>query len=680
MNYLNFKRIHFTIYILLIISVFMQACFRKDGDSTNNANTINDSITDWINASKNQSYSIQERKNYLVKAYEAITSLELDSLQVRNLSAISYQSLELNDTLLFKKHNEETLTIAIKVKDTFTIGDVHWNYASYYNNKQVYDSAYYHFNIAYSYFNKGGYVRESSNTLFGMAFIKGRFKDYTGSEVLTFKAIQKFKKNEDYKFLFSCYNHLGQLQKDINEFDKALFYYDKASAYIKMIKDEESLNEVILNNTANIYIKKKEYSKALQYYNKILTNNDLKKQSIIRYAKILDNIAYCRFLMKDTVNVEKNLCEALHIRDSLNNKEGIVISKIRLAYYYALKKDTIRAVFFADEANILAKEIKNSRDYMESLYLLSTLNKKQSSEYLKKHIHFNDSLQIVERKTQNKFARIDFETDEFIEETKRLSEQKILILVMGTALILIICLLYFLSIQKSSTEKLRLENEQQKAKEQVYLLTLREQEKLEKEKINERNRIAEELHDGILGKLFGTRVGLGFLDIEGGESIKEKHQLFLAELQTIEKEIREVSHRLSDNFDNTQISFTDIVSQLIEYKSKIGNFDYELDIDEHINWWIISEKIKVNLNRVLQEALQNIIKYAFAKKVEINFFLNNENLVLILKDDGIGFEFNKKKKGIGVKNMESRINKLNGDFNIYSKHNEGTTINIQIPI
>jgi two-component system NarL family sensor kinase len=183
-----------------------------------------------------------------------------------------------------------------------------------------------------------------------------------------------------------------------------------------------------------------------------------------------------------------------------------------------------------------------------------------------------------------------------------------------------------------------------------------------------------------LGKLFGTRVGLGFLDIEGDEDIKEQHQLFLEELQTIEKEIREVSHKLSNNFDSTQISFTMIIRQLIESKCKIANFKYELDFDEQINWVKVNEKIKVNLYRIIQEALQNIIKYASAKKISVIFLLNNKDLVVIIEDDGIGFNTKKKKKGIGIKNMTSRIEKLNGVFTIYSKPNEGTTIKIKIPI
>ena len=513
-----------------------------------------------------------------------------------------------------------------------------------------------------------------------MAFIKGRFKDYSGSEVLTFNAINKFKKIKNYKSLYSCYNHLGQLQNDINEYDRALFYNNKAIEYLEKVKNNQSLYEAIHNNIANILVKQKEYNKALKYYNKVLANDRLKSQNIERYARVLGNKAYCRFLIKDTVNVANHLSEALHIRDSINNREGIIISKMHLAQYYAFKQDTSIAINYIKEANSLAKEIKNNRDYLESLSLLSKLDKKHSSEYLKKHIQFSDSIQTIERKIQNKFTRIVYETDEYMEDNKRLSQQKIWILITGFGLISILGLVFFLKVQKSKNEKLLLENEQQKANKQVYLITLKQQEKLEKEKIKERNRIAEELHDGILGKLFGTRVGLGFLDIKGDKNIKEQHQLFLEELQTIEKEIREISHKLRDDFDSTQISFTLIIRQLIESKCIIGNFKYELDFDEHINWQKINEKIKVNLYRIIQEALQNIIKYASAKKISVTFLLISNDLAVIIKDNGIGFNIKKKKKGIGIKNMTSRIEKLSGVFDIHSNPKEGTTIKIKIPI
>jgi signal transduction histidine kinase len=640
----------------------------------------NDSINIYINSSKNDSYSVSERKTFLKQAYKNLKSSEIDSIKTRLLSILAYQNLKFGDTLLFRKQNKEALTIAKKVKDSFAIGDIHWNYASYFNGRQMYDSAYYHFYLAHGSFNKSGYLYGSAKTQYGMAFIKGRYKDYSGSEVLTFKAIHKFEKLENYKSLFSCYNHLGTLQNDIYEYDRSLFYYNIALEYLEKLDSNQIEYADILNNIGNTYLKKGDYRKAIEYFNKVLDIKPVKLNNISHYARVLSNKAYARLLTKDTINVAKNLVEALKIRDSLNHKGGVVISKIHLAHYFAYKQDTSKAISYAKEANNLAKGIKNSRDYLESLSLLANLDTKFASKYLGKHIKFSDSIQIVDRKIQNKFTRIAYETDEYKEETKRLSKEKLWILGTSFGLISILGLLYFIKREKSKNEKLLFENEEQKANEQIYLISLKQQEKLEKEKIKERNRIAEELHDGILSKLFGTRVGLGFLDIEGDEELKVKHQLFLKELQIIEKDIREVSHKLSDNFDSTQISFTTIIRQLSENKSKIGNFKYDLNFDECIPWQDIDERIKVNLYRIIQEALQNITKYAAADYVSITFLLKTKNLEVIIKDDGIGFNLRQKKKGIGIKNMTSRVKKINGIISIDSKLNEGVLIRIRIPI
>ncbi|MBP0904615.1 tetratricopeptide repeat protein [Mariniflexile gromovii] len=669
----------FQIFALLIPLSFIitQSCGKK----TPNKEILisaNDSITYFINASKNENFNLAKRKLFLLKSYLYLKKSEIDTVQVRNLSTIAFQNLKLGDTTLFKKRNEEAMAIANDLKDSFALGDLHWNYASYYNRIEVFDSAFYHFNSAYTYFDKSGHLYESAKTQYGMAYIKGRFEDYSGSEVLTFKAIEKFKKIQNAQSLYACYNHLALLQNDVQEYDRALFYYNKAIEYLNDMDDNDFSREEILHNIGNTYLKKGDYTDALNYFDKVLDNKNLKLKDINQYARVLGNKAYCNLLMKDTINVLKHLNESLRIRDSLNNKSGIVTSKILLSNYYTFKQDTVRAVNYAKEANSLAEEIKNSRDYLRTLSILAKLDIKNSPKYLEKHIQFSDSLQLIERKIQNKFTRIEYETDEYIEETERLAKQKIWIIITGIGLFLIFGLLFIIRMQKSNTEKLMLENEQQKANEQVYLITLKQQEKLEKEKVKERNRIAEELHDGILGKLFGTRVGLGFLDIQGDENLKKSHQLFLDELQVIEKEIREVSHKLSDNFDNSQAHFSDIIHKLIENKRRISNIEYELVFDDHIDWQQINEVVKVNLYRIIQESIQNIIKYASAKNVTINFSINNGDLTMTIKDDGIGFNIKRKKKGIGIKNMKSRAEKINAVFNIYSKVNEGTIIEIKI--
>ena len=671
-----------TPFLALCLAFSLMALSSEDPTKKTNVSAVsskNDSITSWIHASKNTSFSLEQRKRFLLKAYYYVKSSQADSLQARTLNTIAYRNLKLGDTTLFKKQTNEGLSLATRQNDSFAMGDAHWNYASYYNEEHVFDSAYHHFNAANSYFEKSGHTYESAKMQYGMAFIKGRFKDYSGSEVLIFMAIKKFKRIKDYESLFSCYNHLGQLQIDIYEYDKALFYYEKAIENLKKVKNNRRLKDAVLNNIGNTYLKKGYYTKALQNYDQLLKDENLKFDNIDNYARTLDNKAFCKLLMKDTLGVGVSLNEALRIRDSLGNKSGVIISNIHLARYYTYAQDSVKAIAIAKEANRLADEIKNNRDYLETLSILANLDRKNSSIYLKKHIDFSDSLQILERKIQNKFTRIAFETDEYIEETKRLAEQKVWIVVISIAGGLLFVLALLVVAQISKNRILSFENDQQNYNEQVYLLALKQQEKLEAEKVKERNRISEELHDGVLGKLFGTRMNLGFLEIKGDKNTLKQHQKYIDELQTIEKEIRDVSHKLSDNIDSIQISFSSIIEEELENKSKLGNFKYTFDIDTSIDWHQIDQVFKANLLRILQEALQNILKHAFAKKINLIFKVNKKNFVIELKDDGVGFDSNQKFKGIGLKNIKSRTKKLNGVLRISSTPTKGSVLTIKIP-
>ena len=110
--------------------------------------------------SQNETFSLSDRKQILSKAYHSIKATKFDSLHVRALNVIACQNYNLGDTLLFKKRTYEVLKLAKTLNDSFAIGDAHWNFASYNSNRQVYDSAYYHFDMAYTYFNKSGYDYE----------------------------------------------------------------------------------------------------------------------------------------------------------------------------------------------------------------------------------------------------------------------------------------------------------------------------------------------------------------------------------------------------------------------------------------------------------------------------------------------------------------------------------------
>lgn len=640
-----------------------------------------DDFSTWIAKSNSEGLDLIERKEALNRAYALNNEKNNDSTKVKNLRSIAFQAYKLHDSNLFKKANKEAFDFSVKQNDTLGIADAHWNYGTFYTEKEVYDSAYSHYRSALGYYRAIKNDHYSGKMLYNMAFIKGRLKDYTGSEALTFEAISKYKRLNKYKSLYTSYNHLAILYKELEEYDRALHYNEEALSYLDHLEDKKTYYEGSLNNIGLIYHEEKRYDEAIEYFNRALEKDGLKHKNIELYARLIDNRAHSRLLNNDTINLLQEFKKSLDIRDSLNNYAGITLTKLHLAEFYKKKEDVENAILFAEEAKIIAKERKNNRDYLASLKFLSNTDAKNAKLYLNEFIVVNDSLQNVERKIRNKFTRIDYETDAYIEDAERLFKQKVLISVVSICLLLILSLLYFANRQYSKSKELLFESEQQKANEQIYLLSLEQQAKLEEGKVQERNRISEELHDGVLGKLFGARVGLGFLNPKLDKDATHKYNLLIDELQVIEKEIRDISHELKnhDNFSSS-ISFFNLVSKLIIDSSETGGFEYSLTKDGAIFWEDVDEIVKANLYRIIQESLQNTIKFAKANQVLIDFSIRDGNLILTIIDNGIGFNALKKKTGIGLKNMRSRAEKLNGEFTIESELNKGTKTAICIPI
>jgi len=86
------------------------------------------------------------------------------------------------------------------------------------------------------------------------------------------------------------------------------------------------------------------------------------------------------------------------------------------------------------------------------------------------------------------------------------------------------------------------------------------------------------------------------------------------------------------------------------------------------------------LYRVIQEQLNNIIKYANAKNIEISLATTTSNMILQVVDDGIGFDISKKTSGIGLKNINNRVTFYNGTMNIFSPETGGCRLEITIPL
>lgn len=664
-------------FYLSILYLFL-GCNLKNTDNNKTVFYKPDSISIWIKQSKDKTLGLENRKKYLLNSYDYNNKEVNDSIKNRNFLKIAFEAYKLNDTSLFKKANRKASNLSLKIKDTFGIADSHWNYAAFYIDKEVLDSAYFHYYEANENFKKIEHDYYSGKMLFNMAIIQKDIKDYTGSEILIFQAIPKFKSSKRDINIYRCYNLLGIVNNELDNYDKAIYYHNIALGYLNKTDKRNVYKEMSLNNISLVYQKQGKHKEAIKNLNKALKNDSLKFKNINLYAKLIDNKAYNKFLNGDTVNLPLEFYRSLKIRDSLHYISGIVISKLHLGEFYAKYNDTLKAITNITEASKLAKSVNNNRDKLAALKLLSKIDKTNANRYLKKHIALNDSLQSEERKIRNKFTRIQYETDEYIQETQQLSKQKRWITIIGFFIIAIISLLYYIKRQQSKNKELLLEKEQQKANEEIYELILDQNNKMKEGRTQERHRISEELHDGVLGKLFGTRMGLGFLNFNGKD--KKKYDSYIDEMQGIENDIRIISHELKNETLTHEYDFISLLESLLEKQSEISKFEFKLISKDSVIWDEINNHFKINIYRILQEAIHNINKYAKASLVEITFLINNDKLNLVIKDDGVGFEINKIYSGIGLNNMKSRVNKFNGNLQIDSIKNKGTNISIEVEL
>ncbi|OYX27611.1 MAG: hypothetical protein B7Z06_03995 [Flavobacteriales bacterium 32-35-8] len=562
----------------------------------------------------------------------------------------------------------------------------------YHIKRENNDSAYYYNYNALRYFKNTTFsilVKHKltqANILNNIANLQKDEQDYLGSQTTTIQQINLIlslaDSQENRELLSDAYNLLGVNLRRLKEYNKALEYFQK-SIDISKGTLYEYVNKLYAKiNIAEVYKEIGDYKKVFDIYDELLEDPDLFKKDANGFATILSNYAYTLFLTKEksTTKIDSFFTKAHQIFEDLQLPYELSASSNDMSEFYYSINEKDKALSFAEKSYRISNSIQLYEEELRALKQLSKLKEgDEGKAYLYEYIALNDSLIANERANRNKFARIQFETDEYIKATERLSTQNILISIIAVILTLSMGLLYFIRLQQGKHQKLLFDKEQQEANQEIYSLMLRQQAKLEEGRMQERHRIAEDLHDGILSQLLGTRMNLGFLDIKGDKDTLEDYQRFLNEIQKIEKEIRLLSHELKGDEALTKTNFESIMDHYLKTQSLVGHFKYEL-INKGILFDSINDFTKVNMYRILQEAIQNIIKHAKANQVWIHFYLEAKQLNLIIEDDGVGFDVQGDKKGIGLKNIASRVQKLKGSYKIESIPNKKTLIHIIVPV
>jgi signal transduction histidine kinase len=369
--------------------------------------------------------------------------------------------------------------------------------------------------------------------------------------------------------------------------------------------------------------------------------------------------------------------QALSLAKKENDELGYLYIVVDFGEYHIATNDTLKARELFNEALLLSKKLNNGKEILKSLDFLSIADKSNTSNYKTEYIRINDSIIKKQRENREKFARIEYETDKVVEENKILSNKNILLLLGFTISIVIFLIVIVIREKISRKKELYLIQQKKRADEELFHLTKEFQSGLLEAKIEEQNRISKELHDGILNQIYGIRMILGSLNNKDDEETQKKRFSYIKELQKLESDIRTLSHELNTDFSMSIGEFPFLIEQLINKNNEIGNTNFSYTIKSSIDWLQYSSIVKINLYRIIQELLLNVNKYAEAKNCTLEIYELNQQLVILVKDDGKGFHFTTETSGIGLKNCKERANAINAQIDIQSNINAGTVITIK---
>lgn len=641
-----------------------------------------DSVDVYLQRSKEPGLTKEESLAHLSEALNFTRNLKKDTVQRAKLSEIRKEYFGYNELEAYRSVNDEIRILAEELDDSLEIANSYFKLGYYYFRKEKVDSAYNNYYLAERMYERINDPFNTGKALLSMAILQKNVKDYVGSESSSVRAIEYFTPLDDLRYLASANSNLAIISKDLGKYEEAIEYNQKALEFRKKLKSNKTLQVSSLNNIGIVHSSNGQYQEAIKYFNRGLVFDSLFQKRPLTYIRLLDNLAYAKFLSGETEGFPELLLHPLFLRDSLQDNSGTITSYLHLANYYKTIDSIPKANYYAEKALKTSERLQYQSGKLESLLLLSeTSEVHEAIDYTKSYIRITDSLQAQERAYRDQFARIRFETEKIETENTAVTRRNKQLFI-GLLSLLAIFLLVYIIIQKKLNQKEMLFREsQQKANEEIYNLMLAQQLKLEEGKQLEKRRFSEELHDGVLGRLFGARLSLDSLNTKYDEDSVQARLKYLEELKSIETEIRQISHGLNSTIFSRDVLFTEVIEQLIEIQNTLDSINpskYQFINDYIIHWEEMPNNIKVHLYRIVQEALQNIHKHAMAKNGTVSFIKEKDDILLRIEDDGLGMVTHKVKKGIGLKNIKSRVEQMKGILKVDSEKGRGTTITVKI--
>lgn len=613
---------------------------------------------------------------------------ETDSVKAAQLYKLA-KEYTYNDPNLSKKYIKEAIFYATKSKNPLLEGGAYNILGLCHRNLSEYDSALVAFEKTWKIFdNKNeatGYGNARNNYAMTL-FYKG---EYENANTMLMEVIDEADRKKLHKVLSNAYQNLGIVNTTQERYRDALENFILAEKYHELSGDVRGKAGAAINQAFIYYKHLKQYDKAIALYKEIIPlKQSLKDEKGVAISH--NNLAEIYTLTNNYERALENVTKAITINTRINDPYGQTNSYYLLADIYLKQKKYTEAETNSQQSAAIAKQIGAKKEYSKALELLSKIqgenqNIGKAYDNLLESVKIKDSLLNKENFARMAELETKYETQkkerEILLQRTKIAENQIKIdqknmQVFGAFSLAVIALLLgyvFYNRQKLKTVKLEKEAELKEA-----LLFIETQNKLQEQRL----RISRDLHDNIGSQLTFIISSLDNLNYSfdiADSGLKTK-------ISGIRNFTKETITELRDTIwamNKEEITLQDLstrISNFIENaKAAFQGVRFIFEVENTFPETVAFSSIKgINIYRVIQESVNNVLKHAEATEIAVLFSGKPEGYTISITDNGKGFDTETESAGNGLDNIKKRIADSCGELAIVSSPNNGTKVIVHI--
>ena len=590
---------------------------------------------DQANAYADSAYQVSETLNYTIGKAEA--------LGMKGRLCFYTDEYEKGLNIL-----KELVPIFDTLKDTLNLLIVHGNKAIMHDNLGDLPTAIEEYLISLRYAEQLNDTLKMSIITENLGLSHRKLEDYNQSLLYYQRALKMRLAINAERFLPKSYGHIGTAFKNLNNLDSAKWYYNLQLELSKKlaIGGQQALG---LHNLGSIEFRKENYASAMKYYEASLTMK--KKINWSRGSQInsLSNIATCNSRLGNLEVASDMYHEILQFYLDTDDLFEIIDTYHNLADTYEQAKNYEKAYKYSR----LRYKYQDSLITSEKVIAIAELEKKYETAEKDRQIAQQD-LEI-----QKKEAKVKDKENQLYG--------------LGGASLLAIALASLFYVRHRAKQKIVLQEAINTEQKKGFTAVINATEE-------ERKRIAKDLHDGIGQQLGALKLGLSHLENQISPEGAETKEEFGSLKQLVDEtatDARNISHQMMPR-TLTELGLVPAIQDSLEKSFGRSEIQYNF---EHFNLKErYNESVEIALYRIVQELINNIIKHSGAKEVAVQLFQNAKDLILIVEDNGKGMGQQAKKGGLGLTNIRSRIDTLNGKIDYSPSPESGTVATVKVPV